>query len=188
MCTQNPARYLKLAWGLQHSAEALVSGSTGGGARIPPSPTVRPPSALLLPSWGVSEPVLAVETVAWVSTPFPFSSRQQAGRAGTKKSRRGKKEGLCFLGAVETAFVSIWAGNAGVIDCTRGWWKRDPPSLASSASPAGNALPCSKPKKCESTRLYDKNGYSVVRTSAHLPYIAIYRYRRRFSGTKVCLV
>ena len=69
---RNPLWRLKLTWGLQHSAEAFVSGSTGGGARIPPSPTARPPSALLLPSWGVSEPVLAVETVAWVSTPFPF--------------------------------------------------------------------------------------------------------------------
>jgi len=55
---------LTLACGLQHSADALVSGSTGGGARIPPSPAARPPSALLLPSWGVSEPVFAVETVA----------------------------------------------------------------------------------------------------------------------------
>lgn len=81
----------QLAWGLQHSADAVVSGSTGGGARIPPSPTIRPPSALLLPSWGVSEPVFAVETVAWVSTPVPFSTRQQA-IPGEEKQ---KGDGFC---------------------------------------------------------------------------------------------
>lgn len=35
---------------------------------MPPSLAMRPPSALLLPSGGVREPVLAVEIVAWLST------------------------------------------------------------------------------------------------------------------------
>lgn len=62
-----------LTWGVQHSAEAFVRGSRWGGAHIP-SPPVRP-SALLLPLGGVSDPVFAVETVAWVSTGFACATR-----------------------------------------------------------------------------------------------------------------
>lgn len=82
-----------------------MSGSTGGGARIPPSPIVRPPSALLLPSWGVSEPVLAVETVAWVSTPFPFSIRQQA---DPDEHKQREEDGPCVWTLWEVSFISYF--------------------------------------------------------------------------------
>lgn len=56
--------------GLQHSAEAWVRGCSAGVARFVSSVHSPPgrPSAVLLPPGGVSDPVLAVEMVAWVSS------------------------------------------------------------------------------------------------------------------------
>lgn len=67
-----------------------MRGSTGGGARIPPSLAIRPPSALLLPSGGVSEPVLAVEMVAWLSTVLLCPPQYRSRRASCKCIRNAR--------------------------------------------------------------------------------------------------
>lgn len=177
-------RRLKLACGLQHSADALVSGSTGGGARIPPSPAVRPPSALLLPSWGVSEPVFAVETVAWVSTPFPFSVRQRAGR-GKKKRRR--KMGIVvfyFLRRLSPSRVGrkTRRSRAGL---NRGGDTVEDSCTASLCRRCGH-----EKDRWKSTTRGSKPQRSerfANRTSAHIAG-QTRRYRHRFIGRKVCFV